>query len=228
MAEQRHFIVLGLGTFGEALTRRLTKNGCSVTGVDNRQERVDALKDILFAGIIGDATDYETLKQLPMKTVQAVIIGMGEDIAPSMLATLHAKELGARRIIVKGVTVDHGKILKQLGVERVVFPETEIAEQLADHLTWPNIVDFLPIGSEDAFVEISLPDSYAGKTLRDADLRHRYGVWVVGVKDAMTGELTMFPDGEYVLGADQLLLVVGNRDDIDKMREAFGKVEGGK
>ena len=73
---------------------------------------------------------------------------MAEDITRSLLATLHAKELGARRIIAKGVTPEHGKILKSLGAERVVFPEAEIAVSLADRVTWPNIVDFVPIDPE--------------------------------------------------------------------------------
>ena len=219
MAEQKQFIVLGLGTFGAALARKLSANGCRVTGVDASEERVEEVKDHLYAAIIGDATDYDTLKQLPLQTSNAVLIGMGEDITKSLLATLHAKELGARRILVKGVTEDHGKILKKLGVERVVFPESEIAEELADSLTWPNIIEFLHIDPEYSFMELSVPDSLVGKTLQDVNLRRRFGIWVIGVKDAMKGDLTMFPDGQFVFGADQMVLVVGRHKDLDKLRE---------
>lgn len=219
MPEQKHFVVLGLGTFGAALARKLSENGCRVTGVDACQERVEDLKDALYAAIIGDATEYETLKQLPLQNVNAVLIGLGENITHSLLATLHAKELGAKRIIAKGVTEDHGKILKKLGVERVVFPEIEIARELADQLTWPNIIEFLPIGSEYSFFEVAVPDSFTGMMLQETNLRRRFGVWVVGVKDALSGDLTMFPDGQFRFGADQLLLVVGKQKDQDRLKE---------
>ena len=99
-----------------------------------------------------------------MNKVNGVVISMGEDITRSLLATLHAKELGAKHIIVKGVTAEHGKILKNLGVERVVFPEIEIATQLADRLTWPSFIDYLPIDPEYSFVEVAeLPILGTGK-----------------------------------------------------------------
>lgn len=218
MAEQKQFVVLGLGTFGAALAKKLSANGCRVTGVDDCEETAKELKEHLYATIIGDATDYDTLQQLPLQAAHAVLIGMGEDITKSLLATLHAKELGARRILVKGVTADHGKILKKLGVERVIFPEIEIAEELADSLTWPNIIEFLHIDPEYSFMELSVPESLINKTLQDVNLRRRFGVWVIGVKDAMTAQLTMFPDGQFVFGADQMVLVVGRRQDLDRLR----------
>ena len=68
-------------------------------------------------------------------------------------------------------------------------------------------------------MELSVPDSLVGKTLQDVNLRRRFGIWVIGVKDAMKGDLTMFPDGQFVFGADQMVLVVGRHKDLDKLRE---------
>lgn len=219
MADVKRFIVIGLGTFGEALARRLHENECRVTGMDVNREQVEALKDELYEAVIGDATDVETLRHLALQEADAVFIGMGEDITRSLLATLHAKELGAKRIIVKGVTKEHGRILKSLGVDRVIFPEKEIATQLADRITWPNVIDFLPIDPEYSFIEFAVPDTFSGQTLIELNLRRRFGVWVVGVKDAMTGKLRMFPDGEFRFGIDQVLLVVGRKDDLASLRE---------
>ncbi len=219
MAELKHFVLIGLGSFGSALAIKLKANGCRVTGIDADAVRVENLKDVLFEAVIGDGTDRESLAPLGLQRATAVVISMGEDITRSLLATLHAKELGSRHIMVKGVTPEHGKILKTLGVERVVFPEIEIANQLADRLTWPNVIDYLPIDSEHSFVEIAVPDSLAGKTLIDCDLRKRYGVWVVGAKDALTGKLTMFPEGSFKMNDDQMLLVVGKESDLARLRK---------
>lgn len=219
MAETKHFVVIGLGTFGAALATRLARNGCRVTGVDSSEEHVEALKDILYEAIIGDATERETVEHLPIQAADAVFISMGEDITRSLLATLHAKELGAKRVVVKGVTAEHGKILTRLGVDRVVYPEIEIARQLADQFTWPNIVDLLPLGADYSFIEIAVPDSFVGKTLQDMDLRRRLGISVVGVKDAMTGKVEVLPSGDFRLGADQILLIVGRSQDLNRLRD---------
>lgn len=219
MASNKHFVVIGLESFGAALARRLTKNACRVTGLDQRAERVEALKTELYEAVIGDATERDAIAQLPLKDAAAVFISMGHDIAQSLLAALHAKELGARRIIVKGVTDDHARLLKCLGVERVIFPEIEIAEELADRMTWPNVIDFLPIDPEYSMVEIAAPDSLAGKTLQQLDVRRKFSVWIVGVKDALTGKLDILPDGDFTLGADQILLAIGKQDQLNRLRD---------
>jgi len=215
----KHFTVIGLGTFGSALARRLAKNGCRVTGIDADKNSVESLKDRLYEGMIADATDREVLEQVNLRENDAVIISLGEDITRSLLATLHAKELGARRIIVKGVTAEHGKLLRAIGVERVVFPETEIAESMADRMTWTNVIDFLPIDPEYSFMEVAAPDSFVGKSLKELNLRKNYGVWVVGVKDALDGKLEMLPEADYALHADQLLLLVGKKESLQRLRD---------
>lgn len=219
MSETKRFVVLGLGSFGTALATRMCTNGCRVTGVDADRDRVEDLKHLLYEAVIADVTDPETLKQLNLSAASAVFISLGENITPSLLCTLHAREHGAKRIIVKGITQEHAKILKSLGVERVIFPEIEIATELADRMTWPNVLDFMPIDPEYSFAEITTPPSLAGKTLREADLRKSAGISVVGIKDAMTGKLQIFPDGEFKLSDDQMLVVVGRQTDLNKLRE---------
>ena len=217
----KRFVVIGLGSFGSALAKKLKNNECRVTGLDSDPDNVEDLKDYLFEAVIGDATDRETLATLELEKADGLVISLGEDITRSLLATLHAKELGARHIVVKGVTPEHGKLLKNLGVERVVFPETEIAMKLADRLTWPSVIDYLPIDPEYSFVEVAIPESFANQRLMDADLRKRFGIWVVGVKDALTGKLTMFPDGTFKLSEDQMLLVVGKEKELHRLRDAL-------
>jgi len=216
MKEVKRFIVLGLGSFGAALATKLSKNGCRVTGVDSDEERVEELKDILYEAVVADVTDRKALQELLVSTATAVFISLGENIELSLLAALHAREIGARRVLVKGVTVEHGKILKHLGVERVIFPEVEMAQQLADSMTWPNVLDALTIDTNVSLAEMAVPGSLAGTTLRDADLRRRFGLTVLGIKDHLTGDLTLNPAAEFRLTDDQLLLVIGQKDDLSR------------
>lgn len=219
MAAKKKFIMLGMGSFGAALAKRLAENGCHVTGVDQRRDRLELLKNDITEAVIGDATDREVLENLPIRDATTVFISLGETIARSLLATLHVKELGARNVIVKGVTQEHGKILKHLGADRVVFPEEEVARELADRETWPNVLDYLPIDPEYSVAEITVPASLSGKTLAEANLRSRIGVHVMGIKDPMSTKLTMFPDGRTMLLDEQALLVVGRENELAALRE---------
>jgi trk system potassium uptake protein len=219
--EKKRFVVLGLGSFGTALAKRLSQNGCRVTGVDADRERVEDLKQILYEAVIADVTERTALRELSLDQTHTVFISLGEkeNITPSVLATLHARELGAKRIIVKGLNQDHEKILRSLGVERVVFPEQEIAVELADRIIWPNVLDFVPIDPEYSFLEIAVPDSLMGRTLQESNLRRDFNVWVIGVKDVLTGKLSLFPDASFRLGDDQLLVVVAKQADLVRLRE---------
>lgn len=219
MANNKQFVVIGLGSFGMALARRLARNGCRVTGLDRSPERVDLLKQELYEAVIGDATEPDALQHLPVKDAAAVFIATGEEITHSLLAALHVKELGARRIIVKGVSGEHGKLLKCLGVERVIFPEIEIAESLGDRMTWPNVIDFLPIDPEYSIVEIAVPASLAGKTLQQADVRRKCGVYILGIKDVMTDSLKLFPDGDFTLNDEQILVAIGRQQQLNQLRD---------
>ena len=211
--------MLGMGSFGAALATKLVANGCTVIGVDLRRERLDLVKNVIQEAVIGDSTDREFLENLPIKEATAVFISLGESISLSLLATLHVKELGARNVIVKGVTKEHGKILEHLGVDRVVFPEEEVARELADRMTWPNVLDYLPIDPEYSVAEVAMPGSLSGRTLAEANLRSSIGVHVMGIKDVMNGKFEMFPDGRTKLLEDQILLVVGREGEIAKLRE---------
>lgn len=211
--------MLGMGTFGAALATKLASNGCRVIGVDQRKERLEVVKNHIYEAVIGDSTERELLENLPIRDATAVFISLGESIATSLLATLHVKELGARNVIVKGVTHEHGKILEHLGADRVVFPEEEVARELADRMTWPNVLDYLPIDPDYSVAEIAMPASLSGKTLAEANLRSRIGVHVMGLKDVMTGRFEMFPDGKTRLLEEQVLLVVGRETELAALRE---------
>jgi trk system potassium uptake protein TrkA len=219
MRPDKHFLILGLDAFGAALAQRLTKNGCRVTGVDRSEMRVDELKDELYQAVVADASDDEALAELHPETADYVVISLGKNIEASLLTTLHAQELGAKRILAKAVTEDHGKLLQKLDVERIIMPETEIAVHVADRLTWPNVLDFLPLGSNYTVVEIAVPKSLEGRTLGEADLRRKHRVTVLAIKDARSDQPDVIPLAEHRFSPGQLLLVAGLTEDVNQFRD---------
>lgn len=219
MSRSRRFVVVGLGTFGATVAKKLSANGCRVTAIDQSRERVERLQDVVHEAVIGDATDRETMEALSLEESEAVIVSLGAELSISVLATLHAAELGAKRILVKGVSDDHARILKHLGVERVVFPKQEVGEILADQLTWPNFVDYVPIAPEYSIVELEVGRAFDQQSLREADVRRKHGVVVLGIKDPRTGKFNLLPDPDVRMRAGQLLLVIGRDKEVKGLRE---------
>jgi trk system potassium uptake protein TrkA len=213
--KKKRFIVLGLGTFGKALALRLSKNGCQVTGVDADENVVATVQDRLYEALVANVTDRSVLEQLLCNGTDGVFISLGEDITKSILAALHVLELGAKQVSVKGVTSEHGRILKKLGVHRVIFPEVEIAEQTADQQTWTSMVGSFQLDPDYSLVEVAAPASLAGKTLKEADLPRRHGLIVIGVKEAMAPKWDLMPKTDHVFSDEQLLWVFGHKANIN-------------
>ncbi len=115
--------------------------------------------------------------------------------------------------------MDHARILEHLGVERVVFPKAEVGSNLADRLTWPNIVDFVPIDPDYSIVELTVGATFDHKTLRDADVRGRHGVVVLGIKDPLTGKFELLPEADFMMRKGQTLLVIGHDSQLKGVRE---------
>ena len=135
MAEKHSkFIVIGLGRFGSALARRLAKHGHRVTGIDVEEEAVQRVEDCLANALVADGADEEVLKALDLPAATAVFISLGDHANRSIVATMYVLELGAKRVIVKGIDALHAKILGKLGEVEVIFPEEAMARYVADHL----------------------------------------------------------------------------------------------
>jgi trk system potassium uptake protein TrkA len=128
------FVVIGLGRFGSALTRRLAEHGYKVAGIDVSEAAVKAVENSLAEAIVADGADEEVLKTLDLARAEAVFISLGEHANRSLVATMIALEMKAPRVIVKGIDALHAKILRKLGEVEVIFPEEAMARYVADHL----------------------------------------------------------------------------------------------
>jgi trk system potassium uptake protein len=128
------FVVIGLGRFGSALAKRLTERGHKVTGLDVDEEAVQKVQDSLDSALVADGADEEVLKTLDLAGTTAVFISLGDHANRSIVATMYVLELGAPRVIVKGIDALHAKILRKIGKVEVLFPEEAMARYVADHL----------------------------------------------------------------------------------------------
>lgn len=229
MAKERVFAVVGLGTFGMEVCNTLSQKGGKVIAVDKQPEVIDKIKDNVTQAILVDATDEESLKSVPLSDVDVAVVAIGDNIEASILATVLFRQKGVPYILSRAVSKTHEHVLKQVGANEVVNIEIAEGRRIAAELISPSILDRIPVDSSVSIAEILLPDSFAGKSLKELDLRNTYRINVVTLKRPLVtvdemgnpkkDEMVIFPGPEEVLQSSDIIIVIGRNEDIEMLKE---------
>ncbi len=132
------YIILGLGHFGTSLAEKLTQMGHEVIGVDKDMKKVEEYKERITHTICMDCTDGTAVNNLPLNDVDVVIVAIGENEGPNLMATALMKEHNVKRIISRAVRPLHETVLHAMGITEIVHPEEEAAERWANKLATEN------------------------------------------------------------------------------------------
>jgi trk system potassium uptake protein TrkA len=213
---RRQFAVIGLGRFGSAMAMTLAELGQDVIGVDGDADRVRQLADSITQAVELDATDERALRSVGIQDVDVAVVSIGENIESSLLVVMQLRELGINSIVAKAVTPLHGKILEKLGVSRVIFPEREMAVRIAHGLVMPNVIDYIELSRDYSLVEVPAPEVFVGRTLKQLELRPKYGLTLIAIKrrPSPTGpEVTnIAPVADEVIQAGDVLSLLGSNE----------------
>ncbi len=215
---RKQVCVIGLGQFGRHLATTLARLDCDVLAIDLDEAAVRRIQDDVQQAVITDARNLEALKSVVSADIDEAIVSLGESLEASILCTLHLKTIGVERIRAKASGGDHAAILKAVGATDVVFPERETAERMAQRIVHPDLLDYLPLSPAYRVVEISTPESFTGKTLAQLHLRKLCRVLVVAIKRAESPDLEFLPAADSILTAGSNLVVIGQDEDIEKLR----------
>lgn len=211
------FAVIGLGRFGSNLAKELIRQGYEVMGIDKRAALVDELSDQLTHAVTADSTDEDHLKSLGIRNFDCVVVAIGDNLQASTLTAILLKELGVKTVVAKALSELHGKVLQKIGVERVIFPERDMAIRVANQLVTPNLLDYIELSKDYTIAEISVPEHISGKTLRDLDTRAEYGCSVVAI-NSKSG-VTIAPSAADVLREQDILVLIGTNSQIERFEE---------
>jgi trk system potassium uptake protein TrkA len=214
--------VIGLGNFGMNVARELYVRGQDVLIVDKREGLVQKGQEFSSKSVVADCTEKEVLANLGLSTVETTIVSLGTNLSGSILATMYLKELGVKNIIVKAINDDHKKILEKVGATQIIFPEREMAIKLAQSITSPNILDYFPLTNSFSIMEIIPPKEFVGKSLRDLDLRQKYQITVIAIKDTMKDVISMVISPGRPIEATDRLIVLGKREHLKKIKGLDG------
>jgi len=212
----KRFCVIGLGNFGYHVASTLYAEGHEVVAIDQDRDKVQRVQSHASFAVIGDAANKDFLRGHGIAEMDAVVVSTGERSHLATLITLYLKELKARRIVVKAISEDHGRILERIGASEVIFPEKDMAIKTAKGLCSPNILEFIPLAEDFSITEAAAPAHYLGKTLIELDLRRRYNVTVIGVKDVLTDHFVPLPPPDYLVKDSDMLVLIGKTVDVEK------------
>ena len=182
--------------------------------VDKEEERINRILPLVTDARIGDSTDAAFLRTLGIGSYDVCIVTIGEDFQSSLETTSLLKELGGRLVISRADREVQAKFLLRNGADEVINPEKQIAEWAAIRYGSNHILDYVKLDEEHAIFEVPIPKAWEGKSISEIDIRRRYGINIMAVRERGHMDLTVSPDT--VLWNNQSLLVLGNRKAIQK------------
>ena len=204
----KSYVVIGLGRFGSALARQLHAQGCDVLAVDSDSEAVQQISDDVTQAVVADARDKSVLKALGVKDFDCGIVGIGDDLANSVLTVMNLKELGVPYVVCKAHDQTHKEVLQKLGADRVVIPEMENACRLAKSLASENVLDYIELSEDYGIIDVPAPAAWEGKSLIELNVRAKLGVNILAIKRG--GGITVSPSADFRIACGDVVVILGD------------------
>ena len=213
---KKTYAVIGLGRFGTAVAERLYALGNEVLVIDDDAERVQRMESRVTYAVVADARDEAVLRSLGMRNYDCAIVAIGTDLAASIVITMNLKELGVPQVVCKAEGDMQKRALEKIGADKVLIPEREAGVKLAQAVTSSSILDFIELSDQYGIAELTLPEAWVGKTIRELNIRAKYGVNLIAVRE--NGKINVVPDADEPLPAGCVLVAVGANDKLTRLK----------
>jgi trk system potassium uptake protein len=210
----KSILLIGLGNFGILLAKELSSLGHQIMAIDKDEKNVNQALQYVTNAEIGDSTDEMFLSSLGVNNYDVCIVAIGNDFQSSLITANFLKEHGARLVIARADREVQAKFLLRNGADHVVNPEKQLARWTAIRYTSNHILDFIELDQSHAIFEVSVPAEWIGKTVRDIDIRKKYGINIMGMKSDNTMDTNITPDT--IFTESKTLLVLGEYKSVQK------------
>lgn len=219
MGGRQRICVIGLGQFGRHLAVELAKE-CEVLAIDRDQAVINEIGDLVQRAYCLDSRDFASLSMVVSGDFDNAVVSMAESLEASILTVLHLRRLKLRHIYAKATNRDHAEILRAIGADSIIFPERETALRLATQLLNRNLLDFFPLSEDYMVMQITPPDWAFGKNLLHLDLRKRFGIFVIAVKEHVPERTAFMPGPDFVIKDSDALVIIGRKDSLESLEKA--------
>lgn len=213
----KSFAVIGLGRFGMRIALQLSVLGKEVMAIDRQEQAVIDIADHVSRAVTADAKNKEVLSKLGVQNCDCAIVAMGADIGTSVLITMNLKALGVRKIVCKAHDEVHREILLKLGADQVIIPESMVADKLAASLSKSDILDYIELSDDYGIIECKPPREWIGKSIRDLQIRSRYGVTVIALRRGE--DILVAPAPEKPMEKEEVLVMLGEYESLRKIEK---------
>ena len=213
---KKAILLIGLGRFGLHIAKKLHELGHEVMAVDVNEERINQAVPYVTDAQIGNSTNEEFLKSLGINNFDLCIVTISDDFQSSLETTSLLKELGAKKVVSRAERDGQAKFLLRNGADEIVYPEKQLASWMAIKYSADHILDYIEIDNEHAIFEVSVPKDWIGKTIGEIDIRKKYGINILGIKDGKKLNVNVTPS--QILSLELSLLVIG---DYKKLKKCF-------
>ncbi|MGI6118942.1 MAG: potassium channel family protein [Bilifractor sp.] len=210
----KSILLIGLGRFGGNIAKKLHELDDEVLAVDLNEQRVNDSMDVVTNAQIGDTTDRKFLETLGVRNFDCCIVAIGDHFKESVITTSLLKELGAQKIVARASSAIHEGFLKKIGADEVVYPEKQVANWTAIRCSLDHILNYIAVSSDHAIYEIEPLENWIGKSVQTLDIRKKYGLNILAVRE--NGETTMTVTPDLVLTDTMSLLVFGDNKAVMK------------
>lgn len=211
----KSILLVGLGRFGRHIAEKLNALNHQVMAVDRREGRVDAILPFVTNAQIGDSTNQDFLTSLGIRNFDFCIVAIGDDFQSSLETTSLLKELGAKLVVSRAASDVHAKFLLRNGADEIIYPEKQLANWVAIRYSADHIFDYIELDNDHAIFEVQVPKEWVGRTVGELDVRKKYNINIMGLKESGRMNLLITPDTG--ITDSQTMLVLGSMKQIQKV-----------
>ncbi|MBP5193609.1 MAG: TrkA family potassium uptake protein [Clostridia bacterium] len=212
--KRKSVLIIGVGRFGKHVAIKLSELGHEIMAVDKDEERLNEIMPYVTNGQIGNSVNEAFLKSLGVKDYDICIVAIGEDFQSSLETTCLLKELGAKKVIARAERDGQAKFLQRNGADEVVYPEKQLASWIAIKYSSDHILDYIEIDETCSIYEVDVPKEWVGKTIGNIDIRKKFNINILAVKE--NGKANAFVTPDTLLTDNKTLLVLGENKMLNK------------
>jgi len=210
----KSILLIGIGRFGKHIAMDLHRLNHQVMVVDDNEDRINELLPYVTNAQIGDSTNRDFLESLGVNNFDVCFVAIGKDFQSSLETTCTLKELGAKLVVSRAASDVHAKFLLRNGADEVIYPEKQIAKWASIRYSSDHILDYIELDESHAIFEVSVPKAWVGRSILQLDVRRKYNINIMGIKQGGRMNVSVSPDT--LLTEDVTLLVLGEYKALQK------------
>jgi voltage-gated potassium channel len=220
---RNHYILCGYGRMGRVIAAELADKKVPLVVVDAAEAMIHEMEEKNILCVHGSSVEEATLLTAGIQRAKTLILSLATD-ADAVFTILLARELNPKiEIVARAIEQSSIRQLRAAGVTRIVSPYTTVGKSMARAVLHPEVMDLMDIALLDENRAISMEgclvsegSELAGKTLREAPIRQKLGLIIIGIKKA-DGHMLFNPAPEDRIEPGDYLIAMGDLDGLSKL-----------